>query len=85
MERQQILEAMSTLKLAGMRAAYDEIIGEAVKRRHSLQQAIGELLRAQLADNQARSTAYRMGKARFPLARTLAESMAVEELAKAAE
>src|SRR5664280_3085851 len=73
MERQQILEAMSTLKLAGMRAAYDEIIGEATKRRHSLQQVIGELLRAQLADNQARSTAYRMGKARFPLARTLAE------------
>ena len=34
---------------------------------------IGELLRAQLADNRARSTAYRMGKARFPLARTLAE------------
>ena len=73
MERQQILEAMSTLKLAGMRAAYDEIIGEATKRRHSLQQVIGELLRAQLADNQARSTAYRMGKARFPLARALAE------------
>jgi len=73
MERQQILEAMSTLKLAGMRAAYDEIIGEAARRRHSLQQVIGELLRAQLADNQARSTAYRMGKARLPLARTLAE------------
>ena len=26
MERQEILEPMSTLKLAGMRAAYDEMI-----------------------------------------------------------
>ena len=34
MERSQILETMSGLKLFGMRAAYDEIIATAVKRRH---------------------------------------------------
>jgi len=73
MERHEILAMMATLKLAGMRAAYDEIVAAALKRQHSLQQVIGELLQAQLADNRARSTAYRMGKAKFPLAKTLAE------------
>ena len=72
MERHEILEMMGELKLAGMRGAYDEIIAEAVKRRHPVQRVIGELLRAQLADNRARSIAYRMGVARFPLVKTLA-------------
>ena len=72
MERHEILEMMGELKLAGMRAAYDEIIAEAVKRRHPVPRVIGELLRAQLADNRARSIAYRMGVARFPLVKTLA-------------
>jgi DNA replication protein DnaC len=73
MERHDILEMMAALKLAGMRAAYDEVIADAVRRQHSPQRVIGELLRAQLADNQARSTAYRMGKARFPLIKALSE------------
>ena len=73
MERHEILEMMATLKLAGMRAAYDELITVALKRQHPVQDVIGELLQAQLADNRARSTAYRMGKARFPLAKALAE------------
>ena len=73
MERHEILEMMAALKLAGMRAAYDEVVAGALKRRHPIQQVIGELLQAQLADNRARSTAYRLGKARFPLTKTLAE------------
>ena len=73
MERHEILEMMAALKLAGMRAAYDEVVTSALKRQLPLQAVIGELLQAQLADNRARSTAYRLGKARFPLAKTLAE------------
>ncbi len=73
MERHEILEMMAALKLAGMRAAYDEVVAEAVKRQHPVQRVIGELLQAQVADNRARSTAYRLGKAKFPLAKTLAE------------
>ena len=34
MERSQVLNAMSQLKLYGMRAAYDETIATAVKRQH---------------------------------------------------
>jgi hypothetical protein len=66
MERHEILEMMAALKLAGMRAAYDEVAAEAVKRQHPFQRVIGELLQAQVADNRARSTAYRLGKAKFP-------------------
>jgi hypothetical protein len=73
MERHAILGMMTALKLAGMRAAYDEVVAGALQRQHPVQQVIGELLQAQLADNRARSTAYRLGKARFPLTKTLAE------------
>lgn len=73
MERHKILEMLAILKLAGMRAAYDEVITVALKRQHPVQDFIGKLLQAQLADNRARSTAYRMGKARFPLVKTLTE------------
>ena len=34
MERHEILEAMSGLKLYGMRASFDEIAGKGLARRH---------------------------------------------------
>jgi hypothetical protein len=51
------MELLAQLKLAGMRAAYDEIVAAGVRAQHSLQRIFGELLLAQLADNRARSTA----------------------------
>jgi len=36
MERTDILELMSTLKLYGMRAAYDEVMTTGIKRRHAV-------------------------------------------------
>ena len=56
-----------------MRAAYDEVIAAGLRAQHSVQRILGELLLAQLADNRARSTAYRMGVARFPVMKNLAE------------
>jgi len=73
MERQAVLEMMTALRLAGMRAAYDEVIAKAVKRQHSVEHVIGELLTAQLSDVRARSTAYRMANAKFPIMKALAE------------
>ena len=40
MERSQVLDAMSQLKLYGMKTAYDEIIATAVKRQHEPQQIV---------------------------------------------
>jgi DNA replication protein DnaC len=73
MERSQILETMSGLKLFGMRAAYDEIIATAVKRQHEPQRIVGGLLAAEIAEKQARSIKYQMTIARLPLAKDLGE------------
>ena len=73
MERSQILETMSGLKLFGMKAAYDEIITAAVKRQHEPQQIVGDLLSAEIAEKQARSIKYQMTIARLPLAKDLAD------------
>jgi DNA replication protein DnaC len=73
MERSQILETMSGLKLFGMKAAYDEIIATAVKRQHEPQRIVGDLLSAEIAEKQARSIKYQMTTARLPLAKDLAD------------
>jgi DNA replication protein DnaC len=73
MERSQILETMSGLKLFGMRAAYDEIIATAVKRQHEPQRIVGDLLAAEIAEKQARSIKCQMTIARLPLAKDLGE------------
>ena len=73
MERHEILEMMATLKLAGMRAAFDEPMADGLKRRHPVQRIIGELLKAEIADKQARSIKYQMSVARLPLAKELSD------------
>ena len=71
MERSEILSTMSTLKLHGMKAAYDEILATAVKRQHEPQQVIGELLTAEISEKQARSIKYQMTIAKLPLAKDI--------------
>ena len=68
MERHELLEMMAQLKLAGMRAAYDDILADGLKRRHPVQQIIGALLQAEIADKKARSIKYQMKSARLPTA-----------------
>lgn len=71
MERHQVLELMLELKLTGMRNAYDEVIADALRRQHSAQHVIGDLLKAEVADKQARSIKYQMTASRLPLAREI--------------
>jgi DNA replication protein DnaC len=73
MERSEILEMLSALQLSGMRAAYDEIVATGIKRKHSIEQVIGTLLKAELAEKEARSIRYQMGIAKLPLAKELAD------------
>jgi DNA replication protein DnaC len=73
MERSEVLDAMGQLKLYGMRGAYDEIIGTALKRQHEPQQIIGDLLTAEISEKQARSIKYQMTIAKLPLAKELEE------------
>ncbi len=73
MERHEILEAMKELKLIGMRASFDEVIASGLKRRLGPEAVIGELLRAEVAEKNARSMRYQLGIAKLPLAKELAD------------
>jgi DNA replication protein DnaC len=73
MERTDVLELMSTLKLYGMRAAYDEVMSSGIKRRHEPARIIGDLLAAEIAEKQARSIKYQLTIAKLPLAKDLDE------------
>ena len=53
MERHEILDMMGTLKLAGLRHAYDEVVADAVKRQHSAQRVVGDLPTAEIDEKQA--------------------------------
>src|SRR5262249_11016343 len=67
MERTEVLELMSTLKLFGMRAAYDEVMANGIKRRHEPPRIVGDLLSAEIAEKQARSIKYQLTIAKLPL------------------
>ena len=56
-----------------MRTAYDDILADGLKRRHPVQQIIGALLKAEIADKTARSIKYQMASAKLPAARELAK------------
>jgi len=73
MDRSELMRLMSALKLAGMRAAYDEILREALKRELSYQELLGRLLQAELAEKQARSIRYRLAKAKLPTGKELSD------------
>ena len=68
MERTDILELMSRLKLFGMRAAYDELMAAGIKRRHEPPRIVGDLLSAEIAEKSARSIKYQLTIAKLPLA-----------------
>lgn len=71
MERTEILDMMGTLKLYGMKGAYDETLAAAIKRKHEPQRFIGDLLQAEISEKQARSIRYQMTIAKLPLAKDL--------------
>ena len=71
MERTNVLELMSALKLYGMRAAYDEVMSNGIKRRHESPRIVGDLLAAEIAEKQARSIKYQLTIAKLPLAKDI--------------
>ena len=73
MQRHEVLEMMATLKLAGMRSAFDEVMADGVKRQYSALQTLGALLKAEIAEKHARSIAYQLGIAKLPLAQELSD------------
>ena len=62
---------MSTLKLYGMRSAYDEVMASGIKRQHEPPRIVGDLLHSEIAEKQARSIRYQLTIAKLPLAKDL--------------
>jgi len=71
MERADVLDMMNALKLYGMRNAYDETLATAVKRQHEPQHFVGDLLKAEISEKQARSIKYQLTIAKLPLAKDI--------------
>jgi DNA replication protein DnaC len=69
MERTEVLDMMGELKLYGMKAAYDETLATALKRQHEPQRFVGDLLRAEISEKQARSIKYQITASKLPLAK----------------
>ena len=71
MERTQILDLMGSLKLYGMRSAYDETMASGLKRQHEPPRIVGDLLQSEIAEKQARSIKYQITVAKLPLAKDI--------------
>jgi hypothetical protein len=71
MQRTEIFELMGALKLYGMRAAYDEVMTAGIKRQHEPPHIVGDLLKAEIAEKQARSIKYQLTIAKLPLAKDI--------------
>src|SRR5438034_5226569 len=71
MERTQLFDLMGELKLYGRKAAFDGIMGAAVKGEHEHQRIVGDLLTAEINEKQARSIKYQLTIAKLPLAKDL--------------
>jgi DNA replication protein DnaC len=69
MERTELFDIMGELKLFGMRASYDEIMATAIKREHEPPRIVGDLLKAEVNEKQARSIKYQLTIAKLPLAK----------------
>jgi DNA replication protein DnaC len=56
-----------------MRSAYDEVMGNGIKRQHEPPRIVGDLLQSEIAEKQARSIRYQLTVAKLPLAKDIEE------------
>lgn len=71
MLRDQLFESMSTLRLHGMKSVMDEVLATGIKQRATPEKVLLELLKAEETEREVRSIRYRLGQAKFPIAKDL--------------
>jgi len=71
MQRHELIEMMRLLKLFGMVGAFDEIVTQGVRRKHTVQEILKGLCQAEAAERKARSISYQMRIAKFPVLKDL--------------
>jgi DNA replication protein DnaC len=65
-QRHELIAALGELRLRGMAAAFDEAVVHGIRQRRTVEEILGELLRAEAAERQSRSIRYRLGIAGLP-------------------
>ena len=71
MQRHELIEKMRELKLFGMVAAFDEIVTQGIRRKHTVHEILMNLCKAEAAERKARSIRYQMSIAKFPVLKDL--------------
>ena len=71
MQRHELIDRFKALKLYGMASAFDEAVTQGIRRQLTVQEILGQLCQAEVAERKARSIRYQMGIARFPVAKDL--------------
>lgn len=71
METTQLFDLMGALKLAGMRAVFEERLANGLKRRQTVQQILTSLLEAEAGERRLRSIRYQLRIARLPMEKSL--------------
>jgi len=69
--REQLLAALRELKLHGMHSVLDEVLVTGTRQKSIPERILLELLQAEQVERKMRSIRYRMGQARFPVAKDL--------------
>jgi len=71
MQRHELIDLLKELKLHGMVDAFDEVVTQGTRRKHTAQEILAHLCQAENAERRARSIRYQMGVARFPVPKGL--------------
>jgi DNA replication protein DnaC len=71
MQRHELIDRFKDLKLYGMAGAFDEAVTQGIRRQLTIQEILGQLCQAEIAERKARSIRYQIGVARFPVAKDL--------------
>jgi hypothetical protein len=65
------IDGLKELKLLGMATTFDEAVIEGICRKQTIQEILGDLIRAEKVKRQTRSIRYQMKVARFPTLKAL--------------
>ena len=66
MQRHELISALGELRLRGMAAAFDEAVVHGIRQRRTVEEILGELLRAEAAERQSRSMTTNLDFADWP-------------------
>ncbi len=89
MQGHELIDRMKELKLFGMVGAFDDVVTQGIRRKHTVHEILGHLCKAEGLERKTRSIRYQMGIAKFPILKDIntfdfanipAEEMIIKDL-----